>query len=706
MQGKFFKKAGSVLLASALLCGSGAFIMPQVTQVGIEVQAANTEKDFTFENEPYSDNKIIITGYNGSSSDVIIPAKLYGKIVDSIRSLGENNTKITSITIPNGCTEIESGAFANYTNLKRVSIPNSVMAIGGAYLGGAGAFENCTSLTSVTLPNKFDNWDSSSYGSKVYRFDYGQFKGCTALKTVTVPKGVKRICSVMFADCTSLTTVNLPDTLEYIQDTAFAGCTSLKSITIPSSVQVLDNNCFEGCKSLVSVNIPKNIDYFGSEVFRDCTSLKNVVFSGVPKSISNRLFYNCSSLSELIFPSGVEEIDYCSFGKCKNLKKIIIPESVKNISETAFEDEMDSKFSSPNLIIYGKKNSEANIYADKYDIPFKPLIATTGVVFNTSGIALNSKESYKIKATIKPNDATINTLTWKTSNANVATVSADGTVTAKNSGVATITATTADNKSAKCSVTVYGSPTSISLNSTQMSLGKGETTKLTATVGPQYAKDKTVKWRTSAPKVATVDQNGNVKSVGIGQVWITARTSNGLEKSCKITVKPAPTKVSLSNGILTIGVGEKRSLTASVNDGAGCATRTFRTSNPSVVKMTRTNWQGDFVGVKPGVAYVTVRTYNGKEATCKVTVKAAPTSVTISKKTLTMKVGQTASLSAWVNNNAGCATRTFRTSNPSVVKMTRTNWTGSFKAMKPGVAYVTVRTYNGKESSCKVTVTK
>ena len=162
----------------------------------------------------------------------------------------------------------------------------------------------------------------------------------------------------------------------------------------------------------------------------------------------------------------------------------------------------------------------------------------------------------------------------------------------------------------------------------------------------------------------------------------------------------------MTKGILTIGVGEKYSVNSGVNNGAAAAKRTYRTSNSSIVKMTRTDWQGDFVGVKPGVAYVTVRTYNGKESTCKVTVKAAPTSVTISKKNMTMKVGQTATLSCSVPSNAGCATRTFRSSNNNIVKMTKTNWTGSFKAMKPGTAYVTVRTYNGKESSCKITVVK
>ena len=122
--------------------------------------------------------------------------------------------------------------------------------------------------------------------------------------------------------------------------------------------------------------------------------------------------------------------------------------------------------------------------------------------------------------------------------------------------------------------------------------------------------------------------------------------------------------------------------------------------------MTRTDWLGDFVGVKPGVAYVTVRTYNGKESTCKVTVKAAPRSVAVSKKSMTLKVGQSATLSSSIPSDAGCAERIFRTSSGTILKMTKTAWTGQFTALKPGIAYVTVRTYNGKEASCKVTVVK
>lgn len=244
----------------------------------------------------------------------------------------------------------------------------------------------------------------------------------------------------------------------------------------------------------------------------------------------------------------------------------------------------------------------------------------------------------------------------------------------------------------------------VQLNQSALSLGKGETFTLKADV--KNAKTRTVTWRTSHPKILTVTSAGKVTAVGTGTAWITARSADGIEASCKITVRNAPSKVTMSKGILTLGVGEKFTLTSSVDNGAAAAKRTYRSSNSSIVRMTRTDWQGEFTAVKPGTAYVTVRTYNGKEAPCKVTVKAAPTWVSLNQKTMTLKVGQTASLNAVIASNAGCASRTFRTSNSSIVKMTKTNWSGEFKAMKPGTAWVTVRTYNGKESSCKITVVR
>ena len=236
----------------------------------------------------------------------------------------------------------------------------------------------------------------------------------------------------------------------------------------------------------------------------------------------------------------------------------------------------------------------------------------------------------------------------------------------------------------------------LKLSSSAMSLGKGESVKLTA--------NQSVKWRTSSSKILTVDQKGNVTAIGTGTAWITVKNSSSAESSCRITVKNAPSSVGLSKTILTLGIGETYTLSSIIPDGSACAKRTFRTSNSSTVKMTKTNWTGSFKAIKTGVAWVTVQTYNGKEKSCRITVKKAPGSVSISKKSMTLVSGKSATLSASVASDAGCATRTFRSSNSNVIKMTKTNWTGSFRAVGAGTAWVTVRTYNGKEASCKIVV--
>ncbi len=247
-------------------------------------------------------------------------------------------------------------------------------------------------------------------------------------------------------------------------------------------------------------------------------------------------------------------------------------------------------------------------------------------------------------------------------------------------------------------VTAYGD---VKLDRTATTLGAGESVTLKATV--ESGGISRIVWSSSNTSVVSVS-GGKITAKKTGTAVITAKTSGGKSASCKVTVKPAPASISLTKGMVTLGVGEKFTVGSAVNDGAGCATRTYRTSNSGIVRMTRTDWQGDMVAVKPGVAYVTVKTYNGKESTCKVTVKAAPSSVAISKGILSLGVGETYKLTSSIPTNTGAATRTFRTSNSSVVKMTRTSWEGEFKAMRTGVAYVTVRLYNGKESTCKVTV--
>ena len=162
------------------------------------------------------------------------------------------------------------------------------------------------------------------------------------------------------------------------------------------------------------------------------------------------------------------------------------------------------------------------------------VVPVTAVTLNKSNLEMEVGGTVSLSATVKPDNATDKSVTWSTSDSEVATVN-NGVVKALKLGTAVITAT-AGEKSATCSVTVVPTPvTSITLNRTSASLKLGGTLTLTATVKPDNATDKSVTWSTSDSEVATVN-NGVVTALKIGTAIITAKAG---EKSatCTITVK-------------------------------------------------------------------------------------------------------------------------------------------------------------------------
>lgn len=150
--------------------------------------------------------------------------------------------------------------------------------------------------------------------------------------------------------------------------------------------------------------------------------------------------------------------------------------------------------------------------------------------------------SETLTVTYNPADANTNkALTWSSSNTTVATVDASGKVTGIADGTATITATTANGKTATCSVTVQAvAVTGVSLNKTSTSLQIGGSETLTATVTPPDATNKDVTWESSNPAVATVN-NGQVKAIAEGSATITVKTVDGNKTAtCSVTVTAGP----------------------------------------------------------------------------------------------------------------------------------------------------------------------
>ncbi len=166
-------------------------------------------------------------------------------------------------------------------------------------------------------------------------------------------------------------------------------------------------------------------------------------------------------------------------------------------------------------------------------------------------LEMNTGNTYRLSVSILPAGATGKSLKWNSSNGNVATVSSDGTVTAKSPGTANITCVTTDGskKSATCTVTVKQGVTGITLNKTSATIGVGNSTQLTANVSPSNATNKSVKWNSSNTGVATVNGNGQVTGVGVGTTTITCRSSDGnATASCTVTVANVSSGNSGSSG--------------------------------------------------------------------------------------------------------------------------------------------------------------
>lgn len=171
-------------------------------------------------------------------------------------------------------------------------------------------------------------------------------------------------------------------------------------------------------------------------------------------------------------------------------------------------------------------------------------VAVTGVTLNKSSLTLKVGEEGALVATVAPENATNKSVTWTSSDTDVATVSG-GVVRALAAGSATITVTTAEGGfSATCVVTVRAATvavTGVTLDKTTatLKLGESESVTLTATVAPENATNKDVTWASSNTAVATVS-GGVVTAVAAGEVTITVTTADGSKTAtCVVTVEAA-----------------------------------------------------------------------------------------------------------------------------------------------------------------------
>jgi len=190
-------------------------------------------------------------------------------------------------------------------------------------------------------------------------------------------------------------------------------------------------------------------------------------------------------------------------------------------------------------------------------------VHVTGVTLNKTYTSIATGATEQLTASVQPADATNKSLSWQSSDNNVATVS-DGLLNALAPGQALITVTALDGDfSAACTVIVFSpSATGVSLNKTDATILAGQNERLIATVTPPEA-NQSVTWASDNPGVASIarESDGTVISVAPGTANITATSADGKITSapCEVTVMP--------NVIVATGVAvfpEALTLTASI----------------------------------------------------------------------------------------------------------------------------------------------
>ena len=313
--------------------------------------------------------------------EMVMPSEIDGKAVTCIgyAAVGTNSI-VKKITVPEGITMIDNGAFQSSYSLESIDLPDTVTYIGDY------AFECDEKLKSFKIPPKVTTINNLT------------FMGCKSLTSVSIPDGVTSIGDYAFELCESLPSVNIPDSVTSIGDGCFHGCVNLRSIVIPASVtsigvnafvadyksydllknltiycykgsyaekyaednglnyglidgvsqgliyNKLDDNTIEIMKYVgndTEVNIPSKIDNvpvtsIHSGAFSGSNTIKSVVIPDSVVSMGAGAFNGCTNLESVSLSNNVRSIGYAVFSECPSLKEIVIPDSVTSIDTAAF----------------------------------------------------------------------------------------------------------------------------------------------------------------------------------------------------------------------------------------------------------------------------------------------------------------------------------------------------------------------------------
>lgn len=336
------------------------------------------------------------------------------------------------------------------------------------------------------------------------------------------------------------------------------------------------------------------------------------------------------------------------------------------------------------------------------------LVGVSSVAVDKEHQDLSIGATFVLRAVISPSNADNQKVIWTVENSSVIEYvdNQDGSATIKGLQVGTskVTARTDDGGfMSSCNVTVGVGVEKIELDKSELFLKKGESASLNATIFPENASDKSLKWGSSDVSVATVDAYGNVKAEGNGEATVFVSSSDGgFTAYCNVKVGTPVTGISLDPReftLETIGSSFTVKPVISPEDASDLGV-VWESADTKVVSVAS---DGTVTAIGPGTTTVTATTNDGSfTSNCVVSVKSPAQHVSLDKTSLKLLEGESGKLTATVYPlNSTQKTLTWVSDHPDVASVDNE---GNVTARKAGAATVTVKVAENVTAVCKVTV--
>ena len=598
----------------------------------------------------FSDNLLRIgseafSGCTGLNQEITFPAKL--------RTIGWNafsncSNLFGTLTLPASLESLGASAFQGCTNLQKVDMSacTSLTEISDQI------FSNCSNLKEIQFPEKLQYIRSNAFNycpqlnnlkfpSTLYTIDSYAFNGCSNLAIIDLSACnlLNSISEYAFANCSALTTLNLPVSLTNIGGYAFSQCRALANINAANAVPAqLGDYVFQRVNTEVCIlSIPTDSynDYLTAQQWGAFVQLRKAIAININDEGGNMEYTNNANVEN---EEDIEVANNFSHVKAQITSEKRGAIATNGSSIYVKKNETVSFFITPkdgyaiSKVMYNDNDVTSEVINGVYTTPkvtdkanlkvsFGSAIPVTGVSLNKNSLTLAVSKSETLIATVTPSESVVKSVVWTSDKPEIATVDADGLVTAVMSGNAKITVTTVDGGfTATCDVTVVQPVTGISLNKNAMTLNVTETEKLIATVSPELADNKAITWTSNKPEIATVDTDGLVTAVMPGNAKITVTTvDGGFTATCDITVIQPVTGISLNKNAMTLNVAETEKLIATVTPENAINKSVIWSSSNSEIATVDDN--GLVTALKAGNAEITVMTVDGEfKAMCNVTV--------------------------------------------------------------------------------------